>query len=87
MEEPKLKDKEKVIEKLRPFWKRYCEKEEKFRKEAAKLEKEMTEKIGLGIKLEFFHVDNECIGIGAFGIEDRKKFPLIYDSELNDFDE
>ena len=31
MEEPKLEDKEKVIEKLTPFWKKYWEKEEKFR--------------------------------------------------------
>jgi len=80
--EPKLKDKEKVIERLGPFWKKYLEKERKFRKEIAELEKEMTEKLGLGIELEFFHVDNECVGIGASNITDRKKFPLIYDSEF-----
>ena len=83
IDEPKLKDKEKVIEKLRPFWKKYWEKEEKFRNEVAELEKERTEKLGLGIKLEFFHVDNECAGIGAYETPDRKKFPLIHDSELN----
>jgi len=84
IKEPKLKDKEKIIEKLRLFWKKYLEKEEKFRKEIATLEKEMTEKVGLGVDLEFFNVDNECVGIGASGIEDREKFPLIQDSELND---
>ncbi len=80
-----LKDKEKAISKLRPFWKRYREKENEFMRAIAVLEKEMTEKSGLGVELEFFHVDNECVGIGASQIEDRKKFPLIHDSELNDF--
>jgi len=84
MKEPKLKDKEKIIERLRPFWKRYWKKEERFRKEVAVLEKEMTEKAGLGIELEFFHVDNECVGIGASEIKDRENFLLIHDSELND---
>ena len=82
--EPKLKDKEKVIKKLKPFWDRYWKKEEKFRNEVSELEKEMTERIGLGIELEFFYVDNECVGIGAYSNEERKKFPLIHDSELDD---
>lgn len=82
--EPNLKDKEKIIEKLRSFWKKYWEKENKFRKEITELEKEMTEKLGLGIDLEFFHVDNECSGIGASNFSDRDKFPLIHDSELYD---
>ena len=43
----------------------------------------MTKKAGLGIELEFFNVDKECVGIGASNMPDRKKFPLIYDSELN----
>jgi len=84
MEEPKLKDKEKVIGKLTPFWKKYWEKEEKFRKEVAKLEKEMSKAVGLGVDLEFFYVDGECVGVGASGIDDRKKFPLIQDSEFGD---
>ena len=83
IKKPKLKNKEKLIEKLRPFWKKYWKKEEKFRKEIAKIEKEMTKKAELGIELEFFNVDNECVGIGASNILDRKKFPLIHDSELN----
>ena len=83
LKEPNLKNKEKVIEKLRPFWKRYWEKEEKFRKEVAEIEKEMTEKLDLDIELEFFHAEGECVGIGASDILDRKKFPLIQDSELN----
>ena len=82
--EPKLKGKEKIIERLKPFWKRYWKKENKFRKEINELEKEMTEKLGLGIDLEFFHVDNECAGIGASNFSDRDKFPLIHDSELCD---
>ncbi len=43
MKEPKLKDKEEIIETLMPFWKRYWEKEDKFRREIVELEKEMTE--------------------------------------------
>lgn len=85
LNEPKLKDKEKIVEKLRPFWKKYWEKKGVFDKEISELEKEMTEKLGLGIELEFFHVDNECVGIGTSNNSDRKKFPLIQDSELNDF--
>ena len=81
--EPKLKDKEKLIEKLGPFWKRYWEKEGKFRGEITKIEKEMTKKAGLGIELEFFNVDKEYVGIGASDFADRKRFPLIHDSELN----
>ena len=84
MKEPKLKDKEKVIKKLQPFWKKYWEKEEKFRNEVAEIEKEMSKAVGLGVDLEFFNVDGECVGIGASGIEDREKFPLIQDSEFGD---
>ena len=40
--------------------------------------------VGLGVDLEFFHVDGECVGVGASGIDDRKKFPLIQDSEFGD---
>ncbi len=47
------------------------------------LEKNMTKDINLGIKLEFFYVDGECVGIGAANYSDRNKFPLIHDSELN----
>lgn len=82
MKEPKLNHKEKIIEKLRPFWKNYYEKEKRFSKEVAALEKEMNKNVDLGVNLEFFHVDNECVGIGASKIEDRKKFPLIQDTEL-----
>ena len=85
LNQPKLKNKEGVIKKLRPFWKRYWEKEKIFRYDVAEIEKQMTEKVGLRIELEFFHVDNECVGIGASDILKRKKFPLIYDSELNKF--
>jgi len=84
MEEPKLNDKVKVIEKLTPFWKRYWEKEEKFRNEVAELEEEMSKAVSLSVDLEFFHVDGECVGVGASGIDDRKKFPLIRDSEFGD---
>ena len=85
LNEPKLENRREIIEKLGPFWKRYWEKEERFRNDVAEIEKQMTEKLGLGIELEFFLVENECVGIGTSDISDRKKFPLIHDSELNDF--
>jgi len=44
--------------------------------------RKMSKKIGLEIDLEFFYVDGECVGIGAVNWGDRKKFPLIHDSEL-----
>ena len=47
-------------------------------------QKEEIEKLWLGIDLEFFHVDNECTGVGASTFSDRDKFPLIHDSELYD---
>ena len=62
----------------------YWKKKGRFRGGVMALEKEMTYEAGLGIELEFFYVDGECVGIGASKIEDRKKFPLIHDSELND---
>ncbi|MEK6847572.1 MAG: hypothetical protein AABX50_00410 [Nanoarchaeota archaeon] len=43
----------------------------------------MTKKAELGIELEFFKVEGECVGIGASDFADRKRFPLIHDSELN----
>ena len=84
MEKPKLKDREKIIGKLKFFWKRYWKKKGRFRGSIIDLEKEMTNEAGLGIELEFFYVNSECVGIGASKIEDRKKFSLIHDSELND---
>ncbi len=82
--EPKLKDKDRkeIIRKLKPFWNKYLEKESKFRSEIIEIEKEMTKRLNLEIDLEFFHVDNECVGIGASFFKDRDKFPLIHDSEL-----
>ena len=82
MEKPKLKNKKGVIGRLNPFWKKYWEIEEKFRNKIAELEKEMSKDSGLGIGLEFFNVDGECVGIGVSEIDDRKKFPLIHDSEF-----
>ena len=68
---------------MSPFWKKYLEKENKFRGEIFELEKKMTKKLSLGIELEFFHVDGGCVGIGASNYADREKFPLIHDTELN----
>lgn len=82
LDEPKLKNKEKVIKKLKPFWKKYQELESNLRRDMEKLEQEMTKNINLGINLEFFHVDGQCAGIGASSMGDRDKFPLIQDSEL-----
>lgn len=83
IKEPKLKNKKRVTENLRPFWKRYRKEYKKFVIEVNKLEKEMTKKSKLGIDLEFFKVEGECVGIGASEFIERKKFPLISDSELN----
>ncbi|MBI2671813.1 hypothetical protein HYX16_02670 [Candidatus Woesearchaeota archaeon] len=82
VEEQELKN-ENVIEKLKPFWDEYLKKERKFRKDISALEKKMTNELELNFYLEFFHVDNGCVGIGASNLSDRKKFPLINDSELN----
>lgn len=78
----KKMERKEIIKRLTPFWKGYWEKEAKFREETVKLEKKMSKKLDLGIELEFFCVNNECVGIGAANIKDRKKFPLIHDSEL-----
>jgi len=73
-------NKEEIIEKLKPFWKKRQELQIRFRKQEEKIEKEMSK--ALKKKIEFFYVDGECCGIGAQTFEDRKKFPLIHDSEL-----
>jgi len=82
LKEPKLKNKGKIIQKLNPFWNLYLEKNKNFRNEIEKLEKEMSKKLNLGIDLEFFYVDGECVSIGALDFSKRNKFPLIHDSEL-----
>lgn len=71
-----------LVKKLKPFWEKREKLETEFRKKETKLEKEMNKKLNTGIKLEFFYSDGECCGIGAANFNDRKKFPLIHDSEL-----
>jgi len=84
LKESKLKNKEKIIERLKPFWKNYWDEEKKFMQKILKLEKEMNKKLTLGVELEFFYAEGECVGIGASDYSDRKKFPLIQDSEFRD---
>ena len=76
------KAKKKIIENLKPFWKRYWKLESRFSEKVRKLEKEMNRKSGQKIKLEFFYCDGYCCGIGAENYSDRRKFPLIHDTEL-----
>ena len=64
------------------FWRKQNELWIKFDKEQERLQREMSKEINLGIDLEFFYVDGQCVGIGAENYSDRKNFPLIHDSYL-----
>jgi len=44
----------------------------------------MNKRLKLDIALEFFYCDGECVGIGAEDYSERKRFPLIHDSELEE---
>ena len=79
LNEPKLKNRKKIISKLIPFWKKYWKEKSKFEGKIIKLERDLNKKLKseLKIELEFFCVENECVGIGAYSLKDREKFPLI----------
>ena len=74
--------KKELIKKLKPYWKEHLRLRKEFYKKEEKLEKEMNKNPKLGVELEFFYCDGECAGIGAANYPDRKKFPLIHDTEL-----
>lgn len=75
--------KKELIEKLKPYWEEHLRFRGEFYKKEEKLQKEMNKNLKLGIELEFFYSDGECAGIGAANYSDRKKFPLIHDTELD----
>ena len=70
-------NKKEIREKLKPYWRRYLKLHNAFFKKQEALEKEMVKKLNLGIDLEFFYVDNECVGVGAEDYSKRKNFPLF----------
>ncbi len=72
----------KIIDKLKPFWKKQEKAYSEFLKKQRKIENEINKKLNSNIKLEFFYCDGECAGIGAENYSDRKFFPLIQDSDL-----
>lgn len=80
----KVENKKELIKKLKPFWNRYEKLQSKFLTKTEELENEMNKNLKLKIKLEFFHVDGEVVGIGAENYSKRKKFPLIDEGELNE---
>ena len=82
MEEPKLKNKKEIIKKLKPFWKEMEKIKLEHYKKIRKIEEDMNKELGIKTKLEFFYCDGEICGIGAEHFNDRKKFPLLTDSEL-----
>ena len=71
-----------ITKKLIPFWEKYMELQIEFYKKQEKLQREMNKAMRLGVKLEFFYVDGECVGIGAERYSKRKNFSLIHDSDL-----
>jgi len=67
----------KIKEKLKPYWKEFHRLEREFFHKIGKLQKKMNKELNLGIDLEFFYADGECVGIGASKYSDRENFPLI----------
>jgi len=52
-----------LINKLKPFWKKYETISNKYWDGITKLEMKMSKEMGIE-EMEFFFVDNECAGIG-----------------------
>jgi len=75
-------NKKQISKRLNTFWDKYWKISQDFNEKVSKLEKDMNKKLNLGFNLEFFHVDGECVGIGAEDYSKRKEFPLIHDSEF-----
>ena len=76
----KKKEYKKWVAKLKPFWEEREKYLNYFRKIEVSIEKDMCRKMKK--RLEFFYVDGECVGIGAECWDDRKKFQLIQDADL-----
>lgn len=74
------KERKDWIVKLEPYWRSYSRIEERFYKYKAVLEEEMSKQ--MGVPLEFFSVDGEVAGIGAWNHRDRRNIPLITYAEL-----
>jgi len=70
--------------KIKPYWKEFLKLENKFRENRYALQEKMNKQLNLGINLEFFYVDGECVGIGAENFKDRKKFPLLQHEDLEE---
>jgi hypothetical protein len=84
MEKLNKEEIDKIREKIKPYWKEFQRLEREFFHKTGKLQKKMSRDLNLGIDLEFFYADGECVGIGASDYSNREKFPLIQDL---DFDE
>lgn len=77
--------KQELIKLLKPFWKEYENILGNHFNKVKLLEikmNNMADKKNLP-RLEFFYVDGEVVGIGAENYLDRKKFPLLHNSDLN----
>ena len=76
------KENSELIRRLKPYWKKIWKLEMTHSRKINALERKMTKEMKSKIRLEFFYVDGEAVGIGAEDYSDRKDFPLIHDSEL-----
>ena len=84
-----------LVKKLKPYWKDFWKINSRYWEETRKLEDKMNKELKLGTELEFFHVDGECVGIGASNYDKRggklivkngkiMRMPLIHDTVLYD---
>ena len=76
------KEYKKWVAKLVPYWNKHRELEAAFRLKEVWLEAKILKETGE--ELIFFYGDmNEgCLGIGADDLDERKKFPLSHDADL-----
>ena len=82
MKKMSKKEMSNLIEKLKPYWKKLRNLETEHSHKVRILEKRMNRKVKPKVKLEFFYVDGEIVGIGAEDYSDRKNFPLIQDEDI-----
>ena len=84
MRKPANRERREYIRKLKPYWTRRNQLCSEFSKKERELEEEMNGELKTPAGLEFIYIDGNCVGIGAENYNDRKKFPLIHDSELEE---
>jgi len=76
------KEYKKWVAKLVPYWNEHRKLEAAFRLKEVWLEAKILKETGRDLIFFYGDISEGCMGIGADNWNDRKKFPLIHDADL-----